>query len=131
MCTSEVFSILYEQNLFLITVAKFKKNAVNISLANSAKAFLAVMQFRKKTERVKTWFSKMSSCISFHISNSSAALYSRVSLGSGWFSGAQWGWVWGTCRCWPAPTHWYNNSRFLTGNPSFQGSVQGKRVRFI
>lgn len=91
---------------------------------------LVVMQFRKQTERLKTWFSKMSSCISFHISNSNAALYSRVSRGSGWFSGAQRGWMGGTCRCWPAPAHWYNNSRFLTGNVTFH-SVQRKRVRFM
>lgn len=71
----------------------------------------------------------MSSCISFHISNSSAALYSRVSRGSGWFSGTQGGWVWGACHCWPAPTHWHN-SGFLVRKPTFQ-SVQGKMVKLM
>lgn len=78
-------------------------------------------------KRVKTWFSKMSSCISFHISNSSAALYSRVSRGPAWSPGARQGWVWGTCCCWQAPISWHNKSGFSLEPQLFKDMFKGKR----
>lgn len=69
---------------------------------------------------VWTWLSNKSSCISFHISSSSAALYSRVSRGRVTASTPPWPWGGGaTAVCTSCVTNIAHNATAHTSTNSF------------